>query len=86
MENSFLYQIAKVYTAQTDVELRRCLFVFPSRRSSLFFQKYLGQCSDAPLLSPDIITIGDLFARLSPYRRGDKILLMYILWQFYKNV
>ena len=83
MENSFLYQIAKAYTAQQDVELRRCLFVFPSRRSSLFFQKYLGQCSAAPVLSPDIITIGDLFARLSPYKRGDKILLMYILWQQY---
>ena len=86
MENSFLYQIAKAYTAQTDVDLRKCLFVFPSRRSALFFQKYLGQCSDAPLFSPDIITIGDLFARLSPYRRGDKIQLMFILWERYKEL
>lgn len=86
MENSFLYQIAKVYTEQKDIDLRKCLFVFPSRRSALFFQKYLGQCSDRPLFSPDIITIGDLFARLSPYGRGDKIQLMYILWQMYVDV
>ena len=85
-DNSFLYQIAKAYTHQDDVPLRRCLFVFPSRRSSLFFQKYLGQCNDVPVLSPDIITIGDLFARLSPYGRGDKIQLMYILWQAYAKV
>ena len=81
-----MYQIAKAYVSQTDVPLRRCLFVFPSRRSSLFFQKYLGQCSDAPLLSPDIITIGDLFARLSPYRKGDKIEMLYILWQQYNEI
>jgi len=86
MENSFLYQIAKAYVEQKDIDLRKCLFVFPSRRSSLFFQKYLGRCSDAPLFSPDIITIGDLFARLSPYRRGDKIQLMYILWQKYSEL
>ena len=85
-DNSFLYQIAKAYIGQADVPLRRCLFVFPSRRSSLFFQKYLGQCSKAPLFSPDIITIGDLFARLAPYRRGDKIQMMYILWQKYSEL
>ncbi len=83
MTNSFLYQIAKAYAAQSDVPLRECLFVFPSRRSSLFFQKYLGQCSARPLLAPGITTIGDLFARLSPLRRGDKIELLYILWQKY---
>ena len=86
MANSFLYQIAKAYARQSDVELRRCLFVFPSRRSSLFFQKYLGQCSDAPVFSPDMVTIGDLFARLSPYRKGDKIELLYILWQQYEAI
>jgi len=86
MTNSFLYQVAKAYALQTDVPLRRCLFVFPSRRSSLFFQKYLGQCSDVPLLSPDLVTISDLFAMLSPYRRGDKIELIYILWQKYCEV
>ena len=86
MTNSFLYQIARAYAAQSDVDLRRCLFVFPSRRSSLFFQKYLGQCSERPVLSPDIVTIGDLFAKLSPYRKGDKILLMYILWENYSRI
>ena len=86
MKNSFLYQIAKAYSAQDEVELRRCLFVFPSRRSSLFFQKYLGQCSSKPLFSPDIITIGDLFARLSDLRRGDKIELLYILWTQYSAI
>ena len=86
MTNSFLYQIAKAYASQGDVALRKCLFVFPSRRSSLFFQKYLGQCSSKPLLSPDIVTIGDLFARLSPFKRGDKILLVYILWQKYSGI
>ena len=86
MTNSFLYQIAKAYSSQSDVSLRRCLFMFPSRRSSLFFQKYLGQCSRQPVLSPDMVTIGDLFAMLSPYKKGNKIELLYILWQQYGKV
>lgn len=85
MTNSFLYQIAKAYTSQSDVPLGKCLFVFPSRRSSLFFQKYLGQCSSKPVFSPGITTIGDLFERLSPLRRGDKIELLYILWNKYSE-
>lgn len=86
MTNSFLYQIAKAYTSQSDVPLRECLFVFPSRRSSLFFSRYLGQCSAGPVFSPGVTTIGDLFERLSPLRRGDKIELLYILWQKYCEV
>ena len=86
MTNSFLYQIARAYVAQSDVDLRQCLFVFPSRRSSLFFQKYLGQCSGRPIFSPDLVTIGDLFAMLTPLKRGDKIELLYILWEQYAAI
>ena len=82
----FLKQIAKAYLENYQGDLRECLFVFPSRRSSLFFQKYLGQCNGRPMFAPGITTIGELVSTLSPYRKGDRIELLYILYQKYSQV
>ena len=83
MVNAFLYQIAKHYVSDYDGDLKDVCFVFPSRRSSLFFRKYLGLCSSGPLFSPELLTISDLFDLLSPYRRADKIELVSILYKHY---
>ena len=83
MVNAFLYQIAKHYVSDYDGDLGKVCFVFPSRRSSLFFRKYLGLCSNAPLFSPELLTISDLFDKLSPYKRADKIELVSILYKHY---
>jgi RecB family exonuclease len=81
--NAFLYQIAKHYVSDYDGDLKKVCFVFPSRRSSLFFRKYLGLCSSVPLFSPELLTISDLFDKLSPYSRADKIELVAILYKHY---
>ena len=86
MENGFLYQIAKRYASDYDGDLRKVCFVFPSRRSSLFFRKYLGKCSSRPIFSPELLTIGDLFDLLSPYSRADKIELIAILYGRYRDL
>ncbi|MBO6067975.1 MAG: PD-(D/E)XK nuclease family protein [Bacteroidales bacterium] len=83
MDNAFLYQIAKHYVSEYDGDLKDVCFVFPSRRSSLFFRKYLGLCSSGPLFSPELLTVSDLFDRLSPYARADKIELVSILYKHY---
>ena len=83
MVNAFLYQIAKHYVSEYDGDLKDVCFVFPSRRSSLFFRKYLGLCSSGPLFSPELLTISDLFDRLSTYARADKIELVSILYKHY---
>ena len=83
MVNAFLYQITKHYVSDYDGDLKDVCFVFPSRRSSLFFRKYLGLCSSGPLFSPELLTISDLFDLLSPYRRADRIELVSILYKHY---
>lgn len=82
----FLQQIAEAYLGNYAGDLRECLFVFPSRRSSLFFQKYLGKGKGSPMFAPGITTIGELVSTLSPYRKGDRIELLYILYQKYSQV
>lgn len=86
MVNAFLYQIAKHYVSEYDGDLKDVCFVFPSRRSSLFFRKYLGLCSSGPLFSPELLTISDLFDRLSTYARADKIELVAILYKHYTEL
>ena len=83
MVNAFLYQIAKHYVSDYDGDLGKVCFIFPSRRSSLYFRKWLGLCSDAPIFSPELLTISELFDKLSPYARTDKIELVSILYKHY---
>ena len=86
MVNAFLYQIAKHYVSDYDGDLGKVCFVFPSRRSSLYFRKWLGLCSDAPIFSPELLTISELFDKLSPYARADKIELVAILYKHYLDL
>ncbi|MBP5301658.1 MAG: PD-(D/E)XK nuclease family protein, partial [Bacteroidales bacterium] len=72
--------------SEYDGDLKDVCFVFPSRRSSLFFRKYLGLCSSGPMFSPELLTISDLFDLLSPYARADKIELVAILYKHYAEL
>lgn len=74
--------------------------VFPNKRATLFFNRYLYQVynpngtSVTPVLTPRYVTIGDLFARFSkllekPLKvlaEADKLELIYLLYQAYCEV
>ena len=48
----FLYQVASLFYSEYGAEVSRLAFVFPNRRTGLFFQKYLSEVSEKPLFSP----------------------------------
>ncbi|MBP5210808.1 MAG: PD-(D/E)XK nuclease family protein, partial [Bacteroidales bacterium] len=79
----FLYRIAEKFISEYGDGIKDFCFVFPNRRASLFFRKYLGQNSDKPLFSPLLTTVSDLFATLSDLQTGDSIELLYILYKEY---
>lgn len=58
-------------------------FVFPNRRTGLFFQKYLSEVADIPLFSPTILTINDLFIQLSGKQSADRISMLFTLYDIY---
>lgn len=62
------------------------LFVFPNRRSGLFFQHYLSGLSDRPMLAPQVTTLADLFQRLSGLRVADRTELLFRLYPIYKEI
>lgn len=77
----FLEAVAHAF-ADCD-NLQRMCFVFPSRRSSLFFRKYLGLAAGKPLFCPHILTIDELFAKLSPLKKAESIEALSLLYRDY---
>ncbi|WP_301043030.1 PD-(D/E)XK nuclease family protein [Parabacteroides goldsteinii] len=79
----FLQQIASLFYQQYGAEVSRLAFVFPNRRTGLFFQKYLSEVADKPLFSPTILTINDLFVQLSGKQTADTINMLNMLYDIY---
>ncbi len=79
----FLYQVASLFYKQYGNRLSHLAFVFPNRRAGLFFQKYLSEMTSAPLFSPTILTISDLFVQLSGLKPADKIGMLFTLYNIY---
>ena len=82
----FLHQIAQLFYQHYGAKISRLVFVFPNRRAGLFFQKYLSELSEKPLFSPVILTVNDLFQRLSGKQTADRISLLFRLYNIYQRV
>ncbi len=84
----FLKQVADHYYMQGGIE-RRC-FIFPNRRSMVFFRKYLCEAvagnASAPLLVPPMYTINDFFYRAAGIQPGDRVRLLLKLYDCYRNL
>ena len=84
----FLKQVAAHYLA-TDIE--GTCFVFPNRRSAVFFRKYLGDLlreggADRPMLAPQSLTINDFFYKVQGGEVTDRIRLLLELYESYRAV
>lgn len=83
MEKAFLRQVAKLFVNDS---LDNYTFVFPNRRSSLFFLKHLGELKKKPLFAPKVYTIDNLFDYLSDLEVVDDLTLIFKLWKSYKDI
>lgn len=82
----FLKLIAERFYNEYGNTLYKLQFVFPNRRAGVFFQKYLTEIANAPLFSPTITTIQEVFVSMSSYKLADKIQLLVILYKHYKQL
>ncbi len=81
--NPFLYSVAKTYYQHWGDNIHQCAFVFPNRRSGIFFQQYLAQVAGKPLFSPPVYTINDFMVSLSQLRPVDKLELLFTIYEEY---
>lgn len=84
MEKAFLRQVASLFAQDNDIQ--GYTFVFPNRRSSLFFLKHLGELKDKPLFAPRVFTIDNLFDYLSDLEVADDLTLIFRLWKTYTSL
>ena len=85
----FLQQVAAHYFQGGDIS--RTCFLFPNRRSLVFFKKYLATLvqrsgTGVPLMVPPLYTINDFFYRLSHAEVTDKLTLLLELYGVYKKL
>ena len=83
----FLRQVADHYLGLGDISER--LFVFPNRRSLVFFRKYLSDAllesgDGTPLLCPRLLPMGDFFSAMTGRKVTDNITLLLRLYDCYK--
>ena len=77
--------MAEHYFATGDIS--RYCFVFPNRRSQLFFQKWLSDLvreSGKPVIAPGMLTINDFFYKICGVRSVDRLNLLLVLYDCYK--
>ena len=79
----FLQQIAALFYQRYGIDIQRFAFVFPNRRSGLFFRKYLSQVARKPLFAPAVFTINELFLRMSDKQPADRIRMLFLLYRIY---
>ncbi|MGF1637043.1 MAG: PD-(D/E)XK nuclease family protein, partial [Cyclobacteriaceae bacterium] len=81
----FLEKIANDVLSQYGNDMARLCLVFPNRRAGLFFKKYLSQKIQGPVWSPKIMGISDFTAQFAPYEPGDRLQLVFELFQTFKQ-
>ena len=83
----FLKQVADHYMARGGIS-GQC-FIFPNRRSQVFFTKYLGEAvkeGGIPIVAPKMLTINDFFFRISRNKPADRVNLLLDLYDCYKDL
>ena len=81
----FLKQVARHYYSIGDIQ-KRC-FIFPNRRSMIFFRKYLCEevaaYGKVPMVAPQMISINDFFSRLCGMTASGRVRLLVELYECY---
>lgn len=84
----FLKQVADHYYKEGNIT-NKC-FIFPNRRSMIFFRKYLCEdvaaCGMAPIVAPDTLTINDFFCKVAKVRVADRVRLLVALYDCYREL
>jgi len=81
----FLKQVATHLFDKHRDNISQLTLVFPNRRGGVFFTNYLNSLVTIPLISPEIITINELFSALSPLHVPDRLSLIFRLYKVYRE-
>lgn len=79
--------VARAYAHRhTPDELSQMCFVFPNKRSATFFLRYLDLEMSGPHIEPDVTTISDFVASLSPLAEAPRFMQLATLYEAYRLI
>lgn len=85
----FLKQVADHYYNIGEAD--KCCFIFPNRRSMVFFTRHLGDAvrdggvAARPIVAPEMMTVNDFFHKVGGMRSLEKVRLLIELYDCYKE-
>lgn len=85
----FLYSIAEAYLKNEPENIIDYCFVFPNKRSSVFFHHAFARASrahDVKALHPATMTVSDFVEQMASGVKGDRMEMIFILYQAYREV
>ena len=82
----FLELVARTYLELERDSLVDYCFVFPNKRSGVFFNDYIRRGSDGLLLLPEITTIDDFVKSLSPCLEATRYDMLFTLYNEYSKL
>lgn len=83
---AFLSRIARTYLQREGKEMPDYCFVFPNKRSGMFFSKYLSEHATGTMLMPKISTISELVCDFSASIEASRFEQLFILYNEYKSL
>lgn len=84
-ERRFLNSIAKKYFDEHKENIRNIAFVFPNKRSAVYFRNILATISPVSLWSPPIYSINDLIVSCSGLEIPETFELVFELYETFKK-
>lgn len=85
-DKGFLKNIAAKYYTMYGKNIKNIAFIFPNRRSAVYFRNNLTSLSQVPLWSPAIFSINDLIIECSGLDIPESYELIFELYNVYRDV
>lgn len=83
----FLQQVASAYVSNELPKLADYCFVFPNKRSGVFFRHYLAlEAKGRPFIMPEIGTIAEVTGRFSALTDAPRLDQLFILYDEYRRL
>ncbi|MFT5878660.1 MAG: ATP-dependent helicase/nuclease subunit B, partial [Dokdonia sp.] len=86
METTFLHKLASEIHHNHPDKLDKLCFVFPSKRSGLFFKKELAKLKGETFWSPNIVTVDSFIEQLSGLTIIDPLEQLFELYEVHKEL
>lgn len=83
---AFLKRVAKAYIENEKENLLDFCFIFPNKRSGIFFGKYLAEVSGHSLLLPEITTINDFVLSFTDELEASRYEQLFMLYKIYREI